>query len=130
MLPMITASATAFALAPMPHPLIHQPVAVRGVSAIIMMAPRRPVDNEASSSGSMCHLLSAEELDAVTDLMSQSKHNDYGYTVCQEPSEDPSMTCFLKPDNWSKEVPQQGDWLCMQNPSVNLTPSINSEDSY
>ena len=125
---MVTAAATAFTLTPTPYHLVHQPLATRAMPDVMMNSARAGDDD--LSSGAMCHLLSGEQLAAVSDLMSQGAGKDYGYVVCEEPSEDPGMTCFLKPENWSKEVPQQGDWLCMKNPSINLTPTMGGDDSY
>ena len=78
-----------------------------------------------------CHLLTGDQLAKVSDLFSSAEANsDYHYAVCEEPSDDPTVTCFLKPPSWSDDLPGPGDWVCMQNPTMSLTPNMRAEDSY
>lgn len=56
------------------------------------------------------------------------------FVECDEPSDDPNMTCFLTPESWieggSDEL-HRSKYLCMTNPDPTKQPlSMNPEDSY
>ena len=60
--------------------------------------------------------------------------NEAWFVECDEPSEDPSMTCFLTPESWVEGASDEliaSKYLCMTNPDpVNAPYSMNFEDSY
>ena len=76
--------------------------------------------------GPACHLLSDEQRAEVSELLGQPIYVD-SLLVCDEPVQDPSMTCFLKPESWkSDDSLHQGDWVCFDNPAS----QGNSDDGY
>ena len=127
MLPsLITMSATALTLSTGTHAtLSHSATHVRALPAVMMAADG---DERALNSGSKCSMLTGDHLSAVTDLMHDRDHSEYGYTVCDSPSDDPNTTCFLKPDSWSEDLPSKGEWVCLN--MLDKDPSMHSEDSY
>ena len=56
------------------------------------------------------------------------------FVECDEPSDDPNMTCFLTPESWIEGGTDQlhsSKYLCMTNPDPTRQPlSMNPEDSY
>ena len=80
-----------------------------------------------------CHLIPDNVLDNMSDLLGEGSQTlkEYHYVLCDEPNEDPSVTCFLRPENWDSELGSEpGNWVCMANPSLTRTPSMTPEDSY
>jgi hypothetical protein len=121
-------AATALAFAPPAG------VAQRAVAATRASTPalffKQSEDESATAARPSCHLLSSEEQASIANLLSDTD-SDYGFIACDQPSDDPLMTCFLKPDSWRcDESLGDGEWLCMHNPTSNLTPNMSSEDSY
>ena len=94
---------------------------------------RAAAEEDTTSVASACHLIPDEVLGKVSDLLGEGKATlqEYGYVLCDEPASDPSITCFLRPDNWEAELGSEpGSWVCMANPSHTATPSMTPEDSY
>jgi len=120
---------TAFTVAAVAHAVTHAPARSSTVLAVAQLERRNGRSTPDSSWGGQCHLISDTQLRAVSDLLSDTD-NEYDYTVCTEPSEDPTMTCFMKPSSWEAAAAEEGEWICMRNPSSTLTPMVSPEDSY
>jgi len=101
--------------------------------AAVHVARARPPLLAEDDTVQQCHLLSGEELQKVSDLLHQgpgSASYDHGFIMaCDAPADDPSLTCFLKPESWAGDV-GDGDWVCMRNPTHSITPDMSPEDSY
>jgi len=121
---------TAFTVPATAHAVTHAHTRSSTVTAIAQLERRNGRSAPSNSwGGEGCHLLSDAQLRSVSDLLSDTD-NEYDYTVCTEPSDDPTMTCFLKPSSWEAAAGEDGEWICMLNPSSTLTPMVSPEDSY
>ena len=79
----------------------------------------------------LSHLLSAEELEVVSNLFENGLVDECEYRLCDElPADDASLTCFLRPESWDIGSTSKEQWFCMRNPSPTTQPSIGSDDSY
>ena len=90
-------------------------------------------DQKVYNSGAKCHLLETESVGYVKSVMqNKGQDNDSTFaTLCDQPPEDdPTVTCFMVPDNWDSEVPHdQGEWLCMRSPE-SAPSEARADDSY
>ena len=82
---------------------------------------------------SSCLLLSNNEMKTVRELLDEKNGP---VLVCDEPVNDPSLTCFLAPENWSNEVGAEdlaSKYICVPNQEPwqkTHSEDMNAEDSY
>merc|ERR1712167_46545 len=108
---MMHASLLVLVVAPLAHAFhLHaRPVATHHVRT------SRVICNEEKVSDPHCTLLSDEVRRAVNDLLDTPE--DEPVIACDDPIEDPSLTCFLTPDSWLQGTGlTTSTYLCFSNP--------------
>jgi len=98
-----------------------------------------------ASDGDACNLLNDKQRASIKEMVASNEddvdaRNQVLETLvveCDEPSEDPSMTCFLTPESWIDDGSGDGaslhadKYVCMETPSPARQPKVmNGEDSY
>jgi len=97
-------------------------------------------DHKRAEEDEACNLLSDRQRASIHTMLGDQDHaSDDGrnavldkiFVECDEPSEDPSVTCFLTPDSWVDGELHSEKWLCMDTPSPSRQPGVmDGEDSY
>ena len=109
------------------HALVARPAAI---TTKLRSAESEPAANASPiADGASCQLLSESENRQMSELLNKQAE----FLLCDEPSDDPSITCFLKPESWDKEISSgEKDYICMRDDhaSVTTTKGLTSEDSY
>ena len=85
--------------------------------------------------GSACHLLSFEQERVLRDIIGTDEHGILKpFVECDQPADDPSLTCFLTPDSWVSDAKghlSSPKYICINNPSPPRAPRVmDFEDSY
>ena len=95
-------------------------------------------ESTGAADGDACHSLSDRQRAAISEPLHEMLHDPAVENLvfeCAEPSEDPTVTCFLAPESWVTSANAEGSglqgdrYLCMPQ-TRHMSDDVDAEDGY